>query len=257
MYASVRSTAYVRATPSPVGRPYVPEVSKRAEVSKVGGGNYVAGEVVAGTLAVELAKAIADVTAGLVVGHELLGLETVGAGIAHVNTGHDAGGDSKELQSAASQRAEAVHARDNRQIKANRQINSACGLLHLGNISTRSNRQPAQSPAEVAHCCVLSAGQGASSTCRIYIFICFPEASLQAQKSLPFTCTTSSALLSLLSHPPTHICSLSVQSQQVWLRSEQSSSDFTWNCAHKPTSVKDLERLCALKCKLRIALRGR
>lgn len=134
---------------------------------------------------------------------------------------------ARSCKCAASQRAEAVHARDNRQ------INSACGLLHLGNISTRSHRQPAKRPAEFAQCCVLSAGQGASSTCRIYIFICFPEASSQAPKSLPITCTTCSALLSLLSHPPTHICSHSVQSQQGWLRSEQSSSDFTWNCAHK------------------------
>jgi hypothetical protein len=119
-------------------------------------GNYVAGEVVAGTLAVELAEAIADVTAGLVVGHELLGLEAVGAGIAHVNTGHDAGGNSKELQIDASQRAEAVHAR------GNRQINSACGLLHLGNISTRSHHRTAVRLTEFAQYCALSAGQGAS-----------------------------------------------------------------------------------------------
>ena len=59
------------------------------------------------------------------------------------------------------------------------------------------------------------------------------EASSQAPKSLPITCTSCPALLSLLSHPPTHICSLSVQSQQGWLRCEQISCGFTWNCAHK------------------------
>lgn len=66
-----------------------------------GGVPVVAREVVAGTLAVELAEAVADVAAGLVVGHELLGLEAAGAGIAHVNAGRDAG--SKELQSVQSQ----------------------------------------------------------------------------------------------------------------------------------------------------------
>jgi len=64
-------------------------------------GTYVAREIVAGTLAVELAEAIADVTAGLVVGHELLGSETSGAGIAHVDTRHHAGSSSrKDLQKA-------------------------------------------------------------------------------------------------------------------------------------------------------------
>jgi len=62
-------------------------------------GTYVAREIVAGTLAVELAEAIADVTAWLVVGRELLGSETSGAGIAHVDTRHHAGNSSrKDLQ---------------------------------------------------------------------------------------------------------------------------------------------------------------
>ena len=61
-------------------------------------GTYVAREVVARALAVELAEAVADVAAGLVVGHELLGLEAVGAGVAHVNARHDAGSSSKDLQ---------------------------------------------------------------------------------------------------------------------------------------------------------------
>jgi len=60
----------------------------------------VAREIVAGTLAVELAEAIADVTAGLVVGHELLGSETGGAGIAHVDTRRHAGSSRKDLQRA-------------------------------------------------------------------------------------------------------------------------------------------------------------
>jgi len=60
---------------------------------------YVAREVVARALAVELAEAVADVAAGLVVGHELLGLEAVGAGVAHVDTRHNSGG--KKLCDAA------------------------------------------------------------------------------------------------------------------------------------------------------------
>ena len=52
----------------------------------------------AGTLAVELAEAVADVAAGLVVGHELLGLEAVGASVAHVDARHNAGSSSKDLQ---------------------------------------------------------------------------------------------------------------------------------------------------------------
>lgn len=51
----------------------------------------------AGALAVELAEAVADVAAGLVVRHELLGLEAGGAGIAHVDARHHAGGSSKNL----------------------------------------------------------------------------------------------------------------------------------------------------------------
>jgi len=58
---------------------------------------HVAREVVAGALAVELAEAVADVAAGLVVRHELLGLEAGGAGIAHVDARHHAGGSSKNL----------------------------------------------------------------------------------------------------------------------------------------------------------------
>ena len=55
-------------------------------------------------LAVELAKAVADVAAGLVVRDKLLGLEARGAGIAHVDTGHDAGGSSsKDLRTTTSQ----------------------------------------------------------------------------------------------------------------------------------------------------------
>jgi len=54
---------------------------------------------VARALAVELAEAVADVAAGLVVGHELLGLEAVGAGVAHVDTRHNSGG--KKLCDAA------------------------------------------------------------------------------------------------------------------------------------------------------------
>ena len=63
------------------------------------GGGHVQGaeEVVAGALAVELAEAVADVAAGLVVRNELLGLEASGAGIAHVDTRHHAGGSSKNL----------------------------------------------------------------------------------------------------------------------------------------------------------------
>ena len=64
---------------------------------------HVAREVVAGALAVELAEAVADVAAGLVVRDELLGLEARGAGVAHVDTGHDAGGSSKDLRTITSQ----------------------------------------------------------------------------------------------------------------------------------------------------------
>ena len=58
----------------------------------------VAREIVAGTLAVELAEAVADVSAGSVVGTEVLGLDAVGPGVASVNAGHDGGSSSsKEL----------------------------------------------------------------------------------------------------------------------------------------------------------------
>ena len=68
-------------------------------VVNVAGGGVVESsvEVVAGALAVELAEAVADVAAGLVVRNELLGLEASGAGIAHVDTRHHAGGSSKNL----------------------------------------------------------------------------------------------------------------------------------------------------------------
>ncbi len=50
---------------------------------------YVAREVVSRALAVELAEAVADVAAALVVGGENLGLKSVGAGVAGVDAGND------------------------------------------------------------------------------------------------------------------------------------------------------------------------
>ncbi len=70
---------------------------KNTVSDKTEGSTHVAREVVAGALAVELAEAVADVAAGLVVRNELLGLEASGAGIAHVDTRHHAGGSSKNL----------------------------------------------------------------------------------------------------------------------------------------------------------------
>ena len=57
---------------------------KNTVSDKTEGSTHVAREVVAGALAVELAEAVADVAAGLVVRHELLGLEAGGAGISRV-----------------------------------------------------------------------------------------------------------------------------------------------------------------------------
>ena len=62
--------------------------------SKIENFTYIAGEVVARALSVELTEAIADEAAWLVVGDELLGHQAAGSSISHVDSRDDRRGNS-------------------------------------------------------------------------------------------------------------------------------------------------------------------